>query len=57
MAAMAARTVSKRIMTVGLGDTVFKVPARMQVDDYNPSPQLCEVDQVKPSRQKGKSWW
>lgn len=49
---MAARTVSKRIMTLGLGDTVFKVLERMHVDDYSPSPQLCEVDQVKPSKQK-----
>lgn len=52
MAAMAARTVPKRIMTLGLGDTVFKVLERMHVDDYSPSPQLCEVDQVKPSKQK-----
>jgi hypothetical protein len=50
MAAMAARTVSKRIVTSGLVDTVSKVPARMQVGDYNSS-QLFEVGQVKPSKQ------
>jgi hypothetical protein len=51
MAAMAARSISKRIMTSGLVDTVSKVPARMQVDDYSSS-QLCEVGQIKPSKQK-----
>jgi hypothetical protein len=55
MAAMAARTVSKRIETSGLVDTFSKVPARMQVDDNNPSPQLFEVGQVKPSKQR--AWW
>lgn len=48
---MAARSISKRIMTSGLVDTVSKVPARMQVDDYSSS-QLCEVGQIKPSKQK-----
>jgi hypothetical protein len=55
MAAMAARTVSKRIVTSGLVDTVSKVPARMQVDDSNFSTQIFEVGQVKPSKQR--TWW
>ena len=52
MAAMAARTVLKRIMTSGLVDILTKVPARVQKDDYSPSIQLCEEGQVKPSKQK-----
>jgi hypothetical protein len=52
MAAMAAKTVSKGFMTSGLVDTVSKVPARMKVDDYSPSPQLYEVGQVKPTKRK-----
>jgi hypothetical protein len=52
MAAMAARTVSKRIMTSGLVDTVSKVLARMEDDDYSSSLQLSEVGRVKPSKQK-----
>ena len=52
MAAMAARTVLKRIMTSGLVDSLSKVPARVQKDDYSSSVQLCEVGQVKPSKQK-----
>lgn len=52
MAAMAARTVLKRIMTSGLVDILTKAPARLQKDDYSPSIQLCEVGQVKPSKQK-----
>ena len=52
MAAMAARTVLKRIMTSGLVDIPTKVPARVQKDDYSFSIQLCEVGQVKPSKQK-----
>jgi hypothetical protein len=51
MAAMAARTVLKRIMTSGLVDIPTKVPARGQKDDYSSSIQLCEVCQVKPSKQ------
>jgi hypothetical protein len=49
---MAARTVLKRIMTSGLVDILSKVPARVQNDDYSSSIQLCEVGQVKPSKQK-----
>jgi hypothetical protein len=52
MAAMAARTVLKRIMTSGLVDILTKVPARVQKVDYSSSIQLCEVGQVKPSKQK-----
>jgi hypothetical protein len=52
MAAMAARTVLKRIMTSGLVDILTKVPARVQKGDYSSSIQLCEVGQVKPSKQK-----
>ena len=52
MAAMAARTVLKRIMTSGLVDIITDVPARVQKDDYSSSIQLCEVCQVKPSKQK-----
>jgi hypothetical protein len=52
MAAMAARTVLKRIMTSGLVDILTKVPARVQKDDYSSSIQLCEVGQAKPSKQK-----
>jgi hypothetical protein len=52
MAAMAARTVLKRIMTSGLVDILTKVPARVQKDDYCYSIQLCELGQVKPSKQK-----
>jgi hypothetical protein len=52
---MAARTVSERIVTSGLVDTIFKVPPRMQVGDYDSSPQLFEVGQVKLSKQK--AWW
>jgi hypothetical protein len=55
MAAMAVTTVSKRMVTSGSVDTVSKVPARMQVGDYNFSPQLFEVGQVNPSEQK--AWW
>ena len=51
MAAMAARTVSKRIVTSGLVGTVSKVPAKMQVDDNNSSPTF-EVGQAKPSKQR-----
>jgi hypothetical protein len=54
MAAMAVTTVSKRMVTSGSVDTVSKVPARMQVGNYN-SPQLFEVGQVNPSEQK--AWW
>ena len=49
---MAARTVLKRIMTSWLVDILAKVPARVQNDDYSSSIQLCEVGQVKPSKQK-----
>ena len=49
---MAARTVLKRIMTSGLVDILTKVPARVQKDDYCYSIQLCELGQVKPSKQK-----
>jgi hypothetical protein len=52
MAAMAARTVLKKIMTTGLVDILTKVPARVQKDDYSSSIQLCELGQVKPSKQK-----
>jgi hypothetical protein len=52
MAAMAARTVLKRIMTSGLVDIITDVPARVQKDNYSSSIQLCEVGQVKPSKQK-----
>ena len=52
MAAMAARTVLKRIMTSGLVVILTKVPARVQKDHYSSSIQLCEVGQVKPSKQK-----
>jgi hypothetical protein len=52
MAAMAARTVLKRIMTSGLVDILTKVPARVQKDHYSSSIQLCEVGQVKPAKQK-----
>lgn len=52
MAAMAARTVLKRIMTSWLVDILAKVPARVQNDDYSSSIQLCEVGQVKLSKQK-----
>ncbi len=51
MAAMAARTVLKRIMTSGLVDILTKVHARVQKDDCS-SIQLCELGQVKPSKQK-----
>jgi hypothetical protein len=53
MAAMAARTVSKRVITSGLVDTVPKILARMQEDDYSSSLQLDEGDQAKPSKKKG----
>jgi hypothetical protein len=49
---MAARTVLKRIMTSGLVDIITDVPARVQKDNYSSSIQLCEVCQVKPSKQK-----
>lgn len=49
---MAARTVLKKIMTTGLVDILTKVPARVQKDDYSSSIQLCELGQVKPSKQK-----
>jgi hypothetical protein len=49
---MAARTVLNRIMTSGLVDILTKVPARVQKVDYSSSIQLCEVGQVKPSKQK-----
>ena len=49
---MAARTVLKRIMTSGLVDIITDVPARVQKDDYSSTIQLCEVGQVKPSKQK-----
>ena len=52
MAAMAARTVLKRIMTSGLVGILTKVPARVQKDDYSSSIQFCEVGQAKPSKQK-----
>jgi hypothetical protein len=66
MAAMAARTVLKRIMTSGLVDIltkvparvqkvparVQKVPARVQKDDHSSSIQLREIRQVKLSKQK-----
>ena len=52
MAAMAARTVLKKIMTTGLVDILTKVPARVQKDNYSSSIQLCELGQVKPSKQK-----
>ena len=52
MAAMAARTILKRIMTSGLVDILTEVPASAQKDDYSSSIQLCEVGQVKPSKQK-----
>jgi hypothetical protein len=48
---MAARTVLKRIMTSGLVDILTKVHARVQKDDCS-SIQLCELGQVKPSKQK-----
>jgi hypothetical protein len=49
---MAARTVLKRILTSGLVDILTKVPARVQKNDYSSSIQLCEVGQVKLSKQK-----
>ena len=49
---MAARTVLLWIMTSCLVDILAKVPARVQNDDYSSSIQLCEVGQVKPSKQK-----
>lgn len=52
MAAMAARTVSNRLMTFGVGDTVSKVLARMQEDDYSSSLQLHKGSQAKPSKKK-----
>jgi hypothetical protein len=59
MAAMAASTVLKRIMTSGLVDIltkvparVQKVPARVQKDDHSSSIQLREIRQVKLSKQK-----
>jgi len=52
MAAMAAKTALNRIMTSGLVDIPTKAPARVQKDDYSSSIQLCEVGQVKPSKQK-----
>ena len=53
MAAMAARTVSKRVITSGLVDTVSKILARTQEDDYSFSLQLHEGGQAKPSKKKG----
>jgi hypothetical protein len=52
MAAMAARTLLKRLVTSGLVDILTKVPARVQKDDYSFSIQLCEVGQAEPSKQK-----
>ena len=52
MAAMAARTVSKRVITSGLVDTVSKILARTQEDDSSPSLQLHEGGQAKPSEKK-----
>jgi hypothetical protein len=50
---MAVRTVSKRVITSGLVDTVSKILARMQEDDYSSFLQLHEGGQVKPSKKKG----
>ena len=54
MAAMAARTVSKRVITSGLVDTVPKILASTRENDYNSSLQLHEGDQAKPSKKKGR---
>ena len=50
---MAARTVSKRVITSGLVDTVSKILARTQKDDYSSSLQFHEGGQAKPSKKKG----
>jgi recombinational DNA repair protein RecT len=52
MAAMAARTVLKRIMTSRLVDILIQVPTRVQEDDQSSSIQLREIRQVKLSKQK-----
>jgi hypothetical protein len=52
MAAMAARTVSKEIVISGLVDTVSKILAKTQEDDYSSSLQLHEGGQAKPSKKK-----
>ena len=53
MAAMAAKTVSRQVITSGLVDTVSKILARMQEDDYSSSFQLHEGGKAKPSKRKG----
>jgi DNA gyrase/topoisomerase IV subunit B len=53
MAAMAARTVSKRVMSFEVGNIVSKILAGMQEDDYSSSLQLHEGGQAKPSKKKG----
>ena len=50
---MAARTVSKRVMSFEVGNTVSKILAGMQEDDYSSSLQLHEGGQAKPSKKKG----
>jgi hypothetical protein len=50
---MAARTVSKRVITHGLVDTVCKILARTQEDDYISYLQLHEGGQAQPSKKKG----
>ena len=47
---MAARTVSKRVITSGLVDTVPLASTRE--NDYSSSLQLHEGDQAKPSKKK-----
>jgi hypothetical protein len=50
---MAARTVSKRVITSGLVHTVSKILAKTQEDDYSFSLQLHKGGQAKPSKKKG----
>jgi hypothetical protein len=52
MAAMAARTLSKRIMIFELVDILTEVPERVQKVDYSSFIQLGDIGRFKPSKQK-----